>query len=193
MKKYINIIGISIIAILLITVMIQCNKNRKLVFVEKTITKTDTIKGDSIPVIIQVPKPYIVFKDTGSIHETIVDTVAILREYLTKNIYKRVLKDDSSAYVAIIDTVFKNELQSGVFEFQNRKITSIITTNTTTISQLDLSSWHIYLGMLAGYGIKDKAGFSPIIGYQDKKNKIFTYSYDILRNYHQAGILFQFK
>jgi hypothetical protein len=93
----------------------------------KTIIVTDSviIKPDSIPYSVTVPAPYPVFKDTGSawiqIINTEVDTFAIIRDYLIKNAYHRVFKDDSSALVIVDDTVSMNKLHKAKFTFQNRQ------------------------------------------------------------------------
>jgi len=97
----------------------------------KTIIVTDSVilKPDSIPYSVTVPAPYPVFKDTGNawiqIINTEVDTLAIIRDWqishLAKNIYKRTLKDDSSAFIQLTDTVYDNKLHQAKFTFQNRR------------------------------------------------------------------------
>lgn len=188
-QKIIAITSIIIVLIIIILLIPKCVRNP--IYVSNTVTHTDTIPGDTVPYYIPVDKPYPVYRDTGSIRTQVVDTFAIIRNYLTKNIYKRVLKDDSSAYIAITDTTFKNELQSGRLEFQNRKPTAIITNITTTLAEKPTPQWHAYLGMSTT--INTKVGFSPAIGFQDKKGRIYTYQYDVVLKIHQAGILFQLK
>lgn len=108
-----------------------------------TISITDTIPGDSFPYAVYYPRPYPVWRDTGTTRwrNTPVDTPAILADYFSRNAYKRVLQDDSSAYAAIFDTVTENRLTSFRFDFQNRRATQVITNTTTTTG-----SKSIYIG-----------------------------------------------
>ena len=110
-----------------------------------TISITDTIQGDSIAHTVYYPRPFQQWRDTGTTRwrNTPVDTTAILADYFSRNAYKRVLQDDSSAYAAIYDTVTENRLTSFRFDFQNRRATQIITNTTTTTG--DKSS-AIYIG-----------------------------------------------
>ena len=97
----------------------------------KTITeqaKDSTLKPpDPIPYSVTVPAPYPKFRDTGNAYIQIipaeVDTFAIIRDWkiahISKNVYKRTLKDDSSAFVQLTDTVYDNKLHQSKFTFQN--------------------------------------------------------------------------
>lgn len=110
-----------------------------------TISINDTIHGDSVVRIRYYPRPVPQWRDTGSTRWKYlpIDTGAILYEYFSRNAYHRVLKDDSSAYAAIYDTVAENRLTSFRFDFQNRRATHIITNTTTTT---DSRSAAIYIG-----------------------------------------------
>ena len=101
----------------------------------------DTVPGDSVPEVKIVPYPVPVYRDTGSTkwRSLPVDTNAILSEYFSRNIYRRILKDDTSALVVITDTVTENRLTAFEFQFQNRRATAINT--TTTINQQHASSF----------------------------------------------------
>jgi hypothetical protein len=111
---------------------------------------TITVPGDSVPYQVKVEKPYPVYTDTGSWHNVPgkVDTMALLHDYLTKKGYYRTLKDDTSAFIAVRDSVFKNSLLAGTLEFQNRRKTQIIY-NTTILPAADKKS-KIYIG--TGFG-----------------------------------------
>lgn len=90
-------------------------------------TRVDTLHGDPYPVKEYYPVPVPVYSDTGTTRWKAfpVDTGAILADYFSRNAYYRILKDDSSAFVAITDTVTQNRLTSFIFEFQNRRPTAI--------------------------------------------------------------------
>lgn len=104
----------------------------------KTITeqaKDSTLKPpDPIPYSVTVPAPYPEFRDTGNAYIQIipaeVDTFAIIRDWqiahISKNVYKRTLKDDSSAFVQLTDTVYDNKLHQSKFTFQNRRAERVL-------------------------------------------------------------------
>lgn len=102
-------------------------------------TTTITIPGDSVPDTLFFPAPYPVFRDTGTTRwrELPVDTGAILADYFSRNIYRRVLKDDTSALVILTDTVTLNRLTAFGLEFQNRRPTAIITNTYPVAPQHD--------------------------------------------------------
>lgn len=199
MKKHIKIIIACLIPVLLGTNIYRCSTSHQAPrVVTTTVTHTDTIRGDSVPYLVTVKQPYPVFVDTGMVNTPVVDTMGIIKKYLARNIYYRVLKDDSSAFVAIGDTVFCNRLLSGTMVFQNRRATAINTT-TTTVQPIkeDVKTWHLYVGMSGAYCTKTdsiaKIGLSPNIGFQNKKGHIITYGYDVLLKTHHAGMLFNLK
>ena len=123
-KAYVILIGLIIGLVL--SIPIHNWFNPKL----DTITTT-IIPGDKRPTITSIPKPFVFYKDTGSFHyrdtgsvqyqHTKVDTQGILAEYFYRNIYKRVLKDDTSAFISLTDTVTENMLLRGQLVFINRR------------------------------------------------------------------------
>lgn len=92
-------------------------------------TTITTVPGDTVPDTLFFPAPYPVFRDTGTTRWRAlpVDTGAILAEYFSRNVYRRILKDDTSARVVLTDTVTQNRLTAFGLEFQNRRATAIIT------------------------------------------------------------------
>lgn len=144
MKKYIPWAIIAILIVLLI-IMQQC---RQPVPPEVLTTVThDTIPGDSVPYEVLLPKPYPVFKDTGSTKYKDVDTCAILRDYYAQYYYSDTMKNDTSALVIVNDMVTENKLQSRKLIFQNRRPTAI---NTTINNYGEPPANKIYIG--AGIG-----------------------------------------
>jgi len=128
-----------------------------------TTVYTDTVFGDSVPYPVYYPAPIPVWRDTGSTRWKYhpVDTNAILTDYFSRNAYVRVLKDDSSAYAAIYDTVSQNSLTSFRFEFQNRKPTTV---TTTAITQPSPGKAFIYIGPSMIYN-----SFGGHLQYTDKR------------------------
>lgn len=189
MKKTLITIAAIIFVLSLALNIIQCTRTTNIEYKTNTVTKTEIIPGDSIPYIVKIPTPYPIYKDTGSIYLATVDTFAIIKEFLTKNIYYRVIKDDSSAFIAIYDTVYKNKLSAGSLVFQNRKITAINTTNTTTVEPIKtVKSCHLYIGGIAN--ISKNSGFSATGIFQDKKGNLYIYGYDPFNKFHHVGLGF---
>ena len=50
-----------------------------------------------------------------------IDSMAVFAAFYRKNIYHRVLMDDSIALIELVDTVFMNELLHGVVKYKNRR------------------------------------------------------------------------
>lgn len=99
----------------------------------QTITITDTIPGDSVPIyyIVDRPVPYEVLVPDTIPSE--IDTFLIIKDYLSRVAYNDTLKDDTSALVVVIDTLQGNRIKDRGFVFQNRRPT---TTNTTIINPM---------------------------------------------------------
>lgn len=142
MKKFISyiIIGVLIVAIIILQ---QCRRDPEPEVI--SVVTHDTIPGDSIPYEVLLPKPYPIFKDTGSTKWKYkdVDTCAILADYYAEYYYQDTLKDDTSALVIVNDVVTENRLQSRKLTFQNRRPTMI---NTTITNYGEMPAHKIYLG-----------------------------------------------
>lgn len=142
MKKF---IPYSIIAVLIVEIIIlqQCRREPEPEVI--TVVTHDTIQGDSVPYEVLLPKPYPVYKDTGSTKWKFkdVDTCAILKDYFAEYYYQDTMKDDTSALVILNDMVTENRLQNRKLIFQNRRATVI---NTTITNYGDIPAHKIYLG-----------------------------------------------
>jgi len=151
MKRYWDFIIIGAMAIVIALLLFKCNGG-----CPEGITTSDTIivPGDPYPVYdtIEKPKPYQVIVP-GDTFWPDVDTAVILqkckqlyKDYYTKNIYRDTLKDDTSALITLIDTVYQNKLQSRILGFQNRRPTSIIT-NTNIIGEIPVNKFYLGVGI----------------------------------------------
>jgi hypothetical protein len=74
-----------------------------------------------------------------------VDTAAILLAYLTERFYSDTLLNDTSAFIALSETVSRNAIADRRLTFQNRRPTYI----TTTVVQQP-PEMAIYISLLAG-------------------------------------------
>lgn len=85
---------------------------------------------DTTRYITQLAVPYPVEKIIPVEIPANVDTSAILREFFSRNVYHRVLKDDTIAFIALQDTVSRNSLGRSSLIYSNRRPTQIITNMT---------------------------------------------------------------
>lgn len=138
MKNYFKNVSPYIIVILVMVIALILTKqcHRCPVCPEPTvqiITETDTVY-DTIEIVKTIYKP--LPKDTVYIEiPSDVDTTEILKDYYAKKYYNNIYMDDTSAYIAIEDTIFKNELYTSKLTFVNRRPTAI--NSTTYITQYD--------------------------------------------------------
>ena len=138
----------------------------------ETIILHDTIPGDSIPFEVLVPAPYPVeiISPPETLWKTmVIDTMAILSDYFSKRIYNDTLKNDSSALVAVLDTVYMNQLWSRNLIFQNRRATAI---NTYITNYPRKSGYNIGAGII----FQDTTTFFAVRGAY--RHKRFVYGVD---------------
>lgn len=96
---------------------------------------------------------------------------AVVKGYLAKNIYADTLKLDTLGYIAVADTVQKNELLSRSYSYQY-KIPTI--TKTTTITKWTPAKGALYVG--GGVSGDKTNGINSVRGgllYKTKKNTMF--------------------
>lgn len=132
LNKYNNILYIAILLLAILYIR-ECIRPPQ--YITETVTETITeVVIDSVPYIVEVDKPVVLERIVTRV-DSIIDTVFIIEEFFTKNIYDRVLKNDTSAFIGLVDTVFNNRLLGGTLTFINRRPTIINTTiNKTTIT-----------------------------------------------------------
>ena len=95
---------------------------------------------------------------------------ALVISYLAKNIYADTLKLDTLGYIAVADTLYKNELQNRSYKY-NYKIPTVTITNTITKIAPPKSN------LFMGGGVSGNAnGLHLLQGgflYKSKKDKVF--------------------
>lgn len=158
----------------------------------KTVTETttvmDTIWQDSI-VYKQLPAPE---PDTILQTDTVIeykDSVNYFNEYRylyalynRRNVYNRVLKDDSSAYIRVEDTVHRNKLQRSSLMYRDRSPTII---NQTTVKKI-YRQRELYIGGEVGNQVAQ-----PEVIYQDLNGYQYSIGYDMIGP--EQGLRFGFK
>ena len=137
---------------------------------------TVQIKVDTLYYPWVVPVPQIEFRDTGSWHQAFqpIDTAAIVREFLTKNVYHRTLVNDTNALIILTDTVFQNKLCEGYIQAQFYPYTRIITQTTTIMPP---ARRKLFIGTeITLYPID--YSFAPSLLYQSKKDHAYSVSFN---------------
>lgn len=135
-KHKIESIKTIVIAILLFWIFLlsDCNNTNKPYSEDiKIINTTDTIRDTTlITKTIKKPIPYPVYTRVEIPQK--VDTSEIIKKYFTIAVINDTLKDDSVAFISLIDTLKKNTLSARILKFKLRKPT-IINNETTYITK----------------------------------------------------------
>jgi hypothetical protein len=157
----------------------------------QTSYRVDTIPGDIIPSVIELsrPDPYFIFVDTGQ--QMFVDTASILRNYFARVVYLDTLKDDSSAFIAILDTVTQNRLLGRKLYFANRKPTSII--HNITVQPADPDRLKLYAGAMLSFTPEAKSDIGPVIMMMTPRGAGYSYAYGVNDKSHTLTVVWKIK
>lgn len=182
MKKVSIIIYILFVGFVMVLALLWPTKPETVI-----VTHIDTIKGDSIPYVVEIKKPVPIYIDTGSTRwrDRPVDTLAILKDYFARVIYIDTLKNDTSALVVVEDTVTQNRLQGRRLIFANRRPVAVI--HSTTVNYPD-KKLKLYLGGT----VMTSAEYNEIgVGAKLQKGSwLFGYEYGTLHNSHSVGVYY---
>jgi len=110
----------------------------------------------------------------------------LAKAFLAKKIYADTLKLDTLGYIAVADTVQKNELQNRSYDYKY-KIPTI--TNTVTITKQDPPKGALYVG--GGVSGEKTNGINSVRGgllYKTKKNTMFGVHTGFAKNQLVYGI-----
>lgn len=169
-----------IISVLLAIVLIQqCNKPEPPTPEVKEIVIHDTIiiPGDSVP----VPYPVVKIRDQWHIiYDTIireVDTAAILADYFAHRYGIDTLANDTNTFVSIRWYVHQNRLINVWPYIMNRKPSTII--YQTTIQEIEKPKNRYFAGIGLGRS-PDEFGLTGSVALLNKKNNLYSLSYDVL-------------
>ena len=174
MTKFLWIVIGALLAIIL--VQRACNKPS----VANPTVKVDGKKYELVKQIhdtTYVPYDTIVYINGKDIYHNIkiydtipvnVDTISILKDYFTKNVYIDTLRfKDSIGYVSITDTIFKNTIANRTFK---EYIDIKVITNTTIVK--DLPKGQVYLGGTVGIEKPNLLLIGPSLLYKTKSDKM---------------------
>lgn len=184
MKKSNNIPYIIIIALLIILLIENCHKEVDVPQEPIVTIKIDTVRIHDTTVIKSKPKwikgdsiPYAMW-DTAYLPDTTYDGVkkqylAAMTTFLTKNYYADTLhvdKDSLFGWIAVADTVFKNQLQKRSYSYDLSYIQK-----TTTITQPTPPTRQLYFGGgITGTRSSVLSGANIGLLYKNKKDAVFS-------------------
>jgi hypothetical protein len=181
--KFLNIKNIAIVVLIAVVVFQQCGGNKK---TTGEIVKVDGKKYELIKHeidTIEVVKTKVVTKKGEDIyHETIVekevlvqvpaiiDTMALLKDYYSKVLYKDVLVlPDSLGTVAVTDTISQNRILGRTFNANVKQRTI-----KETMIVKELPKTQVYYGLTGGFNKEDvvsNVGAGVLV--KTKKDKIY--------------------
>lgn len=191
LKKYLSYLVIAALIVMII-LMQQCRRTPEPEVITTVIH--NTIPGDSIPYEVLLPKPFPVYKDTGSTKWKYkdVDTCAILKDYFAEYYYQDTLKDDTSALVIVNDMVTENRLQNRKLIFQNRRATVI---NTTINNYGEMPAHKIYFGAGLNNSVvnfdENTLGLTANVLWVTKNRWAYEASYDIFHNNIELTVFYK--
>jgi len=181
MKKLLNLKNIALLLLIIIVIFQQCGGNKK---GTGEIVKVDGKKYELIKHeidTVEVVKTKVVTKKGEDIyHETIVekeviipaiiDTLALLKDYYSKVLYKDVLVlPDSLGTVAVTDTISQNRILGRTF---NANVKQRIIKETTIVKELPKTQ--VYYGFTGGFNKVDVvANLGAGVLIKSKSDKIY--------------------
>ena len=178
MKDLFKLIGVVVVVVSITVLTVTTIRQRvpkHLVKDTATFTRLiyDTLRIETFDTVF-IPK--ISYRDTGSTKYKVIlkdiDTAALINKFLQTRVYDDTLKDDTIAFIRVIDTVAYNELQGRRTYFEARYVSS---TTTTTIVNQGLRKQFLW-GIDGGFN-----ELSPVLGYDYGKG-IIELKYNVLEN-----------
>lgn len=150
---------------------------------------------DSIPKIIEVnkPVPFLVkIPDIQyrTIYDTIIpiiDTLAILQDYLATVTYIDTLVNSEDLLFELTETLHKNRIEHRSFMYVNRRpVNAIVTVDVLKPKNT------FYFGPSAG-GNVGTFGAGGSVALRTRGDNIFQYHYDFINKTHQGTVLWPIK
>jgi len=177
---------------------------------DKDITKggTTVVNGKTYQNITQVidtiyvPTKQTVYKPGKTIYKETpvfvampreVDTVAILKDFYCKEVYKDTLKlNDGLGYVSVIDTVSQNNIIGRVW---NSQVNKIIVKDTKIVKKAPVNQ--LYIGAVGGFDRVNIVNYvGPTLVFKTKKDKLYSLGIGYGTNKQislQGGIFWKIK
>lgn len=141
-----------------------------------TLQHCDTTQGDSIPYPVISYVPQITFRDTGSWHYYLVDTNAIVADYLTKYFVADTLLSDTNAFIAVYDSLYMNRI---IWRKPVITLKPIIVRKTNTVTLAAKPRNKLFVGIGVGRNMNN-FGLAPSLMLISKKEHAYSLSYDLM-------------
>jgi hypothetical protein len=159
------------------------------------IVQIDTVRViDSVayPVIEKVPVPYkVIERDTIFITE-FTDTTAIhnlYKDYFLTRLYREMALDDDNGRIKVKMTVTENKLVNFIIE--EFTLYNKVEYVTNTVDNTVAPKYRLLVGVGVGYDpLHNELPLAGKIKFQDKKNRIYGYSYNPFSKIHELEASF---
>lgn len=125
----------------------------------------------------------------------VIDTAAIIKDFISLKIYKRTLMDDSTAFIRVTDSVTYNRLLSAGLEYINRCPT--ITETTNIIHPPPPQRFQLYAGGFLSFSNTNRQpqlhGAGAVVFTKTKKDHLYGAGYDALNKSIQLNAAWKIK
>ena len=169
---------------------------------------TTTIDGKTYQTVkhtvdtVIVPKTQIEYRPGKTIYKETpvfvsmpreIDTMVILKNYYSKEIYKDTLKlKDNLGFITVIDTISENKIIGRTW---NSKINEVIIKDTKIVKELPVNQ--LYIGAVAGFDRVNIVNYvGPTLVLKTKKDKLYSLGVGYGTNKQitiQGGIFWKIK
>ncbi len=169
--KFISLIAI---VVLMATIFIQRSCQRCPECPEATHSSTEVWFYDTARIVTRIPVPYPVKELVPVNVPAVIDSLAVFKAYYTRFVFDRILKDDSTAFVRVIDTLSQNKFTGSSMEFINRRPTQIITHTTTLAKPVN----KVFVGPMVGATMDGKLAFGGSAVFVSKRDNAYGLTVD---------------
>lgn len=145
---------------------------------------TITKPGDPFPVLVEVGQPDPIYYEEPYIMPALIDTMGVILDYFTKYYYADTIKDDSSAFIALFETVKGNRIIDRSFSFQNRRATQVIT-------PMQKQRNAVYAGFQTSLNPDESLDFGPAVMLITKKGYGYSYAYGVNEKSHTVSFVWK--
>lgn len=193
MKDASYIIIITLFALLLL--QRECSRQPQQQPPPDTIITTKIIY-DTILITKNIPIPHPVYIiDSFPLPPPIIDTAAIIKDFISLKIYKRTLLNDSTAFIRVTDSVTHNRLLCAGLEYINRRPTIIETTNI--IHPPPPQRFQLCVGGFLSFSNTNRQpqlhGAGAVVFTKTKKDHLYGAGYDALNKSIQLNAAWKIK
>jgi hypothetical protein len=180
MKLHATYLTIVLILLGLLFFQQQCKRPVK----PDVVVTHDTIPGDPFPVLVHVGQPDPVYVDQPYILPAIIDTMGVIIDYFSKYYYADTLKDDSSAFIALYETVKGNRIIDRSFSFQNKRATVVN-------NYYPAEKTKLYAGAMVAIRPSQQLDIGPAVMLITKKGYGYSYAYGVNERTHTLSFVWK--